>query len=197
MLPDFPMIKERFEKVINRYLQRLVRQESLLSQIREERHFEGNRTSCNTEDGEIDVSSYREFSGQIEVKKEEIIAKGPMALIEKVQVVAEELKKQKAQYLFEKLNQVTERAGTQVNAKGQPFTFDHFLAGLEKIWIDFDESGNPHMPTVVVNPVLGAKLKDKLPEWEANPENKKRFDALIEKKRKEWNDREGNRKLVN
>jgi len=47
-----------------------------------------------------------------------------------------------------------------------------------------------------VSPNLGAKLKEKLPEWEANSEYKKRFEDLIERKRKEWNDRESNRKLV-
>jgi hypothetical protein len=83
-----------------------------------------------------------------------------------------------------------------VNGKGQPFTFELFLETLEKISIDFDDQGNPYLPTVVVSPELGAKLKSKLPEWEANPDYDKRFKELIERKRKEWNDRESHRKLV-
>ena len=197
MLPDFPRIKTRFRRVINQYLQRLVRQEPFLSEIREERHFEGDKISCRTEDGETDVSDYKEITGQLEIKKEEIIAKGPLAFIEKTRVVAEQIKKQKAEYIFEKLNEITEKTGNKVDAKGQPLTFEHFIEGLRKIQIDFDESDKPHLPTMVVSPILGAKLREKLPQWEADPENKKRFDELIGKKRKEWNDRESHRKLVN
>jgi len=196
MLPDFPKIKEKLKEAINRYLQNLVRQEPFLSQIRVEHHFEGNRMSSGTEDGELDQSEYKEISGEFSIKKEDIIAKGPMAFIENVYNTAEEIKKQKAKLVFEKLKEVTDKTGNVVNGKGQPFTFDLFIEMLEKIWIDFDDQGKPLLPTVVVSPELGAKLKEKLPEWESNPEYKERFEDLIERKRKEWNDRESNRKLV-
>ena len=196
MLPDFPKIKEKLKKAINRYLQNLVRQEPFLSQIREERHFEGNRMTLKTQDGELDQSEYKEISGELSIKKEDIITKGPMAFIENVYNTAEEIKKQKAKLVFDKLKEVTDKTGNVVNGKGQPFTFDLFIESLEKIWIDFDDQGRPYLPTLVVSPNLGAKLKEKLPEWEANSEYKKRFEDLIEKKRKEWNDRESNRKLV-
>lgn len=196
MLPDFPKIKGKFEEVINRYLQNLIRQEPLLSQIREERHFEGNKLSSKIENGESYQSSYKKISSKYSIKREDVIAKGPMAIIENIQNIAEEIKKQKAKLLFDKLNEVTDKTGNVVNGKGQPFTFELFIEILEKISIDFDDQGNPYMPMVVVSPEMGAKLKDKLPEWEANLVYKKRFDNLIERKRKEWNDRESHRKLV-
>ena len=52
------------------------------------------------------------------------------------------------------------------------------------------------MPQLVVSPQMGATLREKIPEWEKDLEHKKKFDELIEKKRKEWNDRESHRKLV-
>ncbi len=196
MLPDFPKIKERFVEATNRYLQNLIRQEPLLSQIREERHFEGNKMSSKTENGELDQSSYKEISGKFSIKREDIIDKGPMAFVENIQNIAEEIKKQKAKLMFDKLNEITDKTGNVVNGKGQPFTPDLFMEMLNKIWVDFDDQGNPYLPTIVVSPEMGAKLKEKLPEWEANPEYKKKFEELIKRKRKEWNDRESHRKLV-
>jgi len=43
---------------------------------------------------------------------------------------------------------------------------------------------------------MGAKIEERIPEWEANPDYKKQFEEVIEAKRKEWNDRESHRKLV-
>lgn len=196
MLPDFPKIKEKFKLAINKYLKNLVRQEPLLSQIREQRHFEGNKMTSKTEDGELDNTSYKEISGGYSIKREDVIAKGTMAYIENIQSVAEELKKQQAKLLFDKISEVTKKTGNIVNGKGQPFSFEIFIETMEKIQIDFDEMGKPYLPTLVVSPQLGDKLNEKLPEWESNPEYKKKLDEVIERKRQEWNDRESNRKLV-
>lgn len=196
MLPDFPGVKERLLRIVNRYLQRLIREEPFLSEIREERHFEGNKISSRTDEGNLDESGYIEMSGNMVVKKEEIIVKGPAALVEKIKETAEQIKKQKAEVVFKKLNEITEQAGTVVNAKGGPFTFDLFLESLKKIRIDFDDQGNPHMPTLVMSPVLAARIKEKIPEWESAPKYKKQFDEIMVQKKKEWDDRESNRKLA-
>lgn len=198
MLPDFPRIKEKFVEAINEYLESLIRQEPLLSQFRTERHFEGNRISSKTESGELYQSSYKKISAESSVKREDVIAKGHMAFIENIQNVAEEIKKQQAKLMFDTIKEVTDRTGNVVNGKGQPFTHELFMESLEKIDIDFDDQGKPCLSNyrVVVSPELWAQLKDKLPEWEANPEYKKKFEELIERKRKEWSDRESNRKLV-
>jgi hypothetical protein len=160
MLPDFPKIKGEFVRVIDRYLQELVRQEPLLSQIQEERDFEGNKMSSKTEDGGVYKSAYKEISGQYSIKREDVIAKGPMAFMENIQSIAEKLKEQKAKDFFDKLREVVDETGNVVNGKEQSFTFELFMEGLEKIWIDFDDEGNPSLPTVVVSPELGMKLKD-------------------------------------
>jgi hypothetical protein len=196
MLPDFPKIKEKFREAINRYLQDVVQQEPLLSQFRQERHFEGNKMSSKTEKGELEESSYKEVSVEYSINREDVITKGPMAFIENIQKVAEDIKEQQAKLMLDKLKEVTDRTGQVVDGKGQPFSHQLFMEMLGRIQIDFDDQGNPYLPTVIVPAEMAAKLKDTLPEWEANPEYKKRFDQLIERKRKEWSDRESHRKLV-
>ncbi len=196
MLPDFPSIKRENREAVNRFLQAQLRQGPLLSEIGEKTHFEGNKISSIAATGESTESTYRKLSSQYSIKREDVIAKGTMAFIENIQNVAEEMKKQKARLLFDRLNEVTAQTGNRVDAKGGPFTFELFMELLGKIAIEFDDRGNPILPTLIISPEMGAKLKHKLPEWDANPEYKKRFDEIIERKRKEWNDRESDRKLV-
>lgn len=196
MLPDFPKIKRNLAEAANRCLEDLVRQEPLLSQIREERHFEGDRISSGAVNGESHASSYKEVFGKLSLDRDEIIAKGPAAFIESIPEIAEKIKKQKAQLFLEKLGEVADRSGSAVDGKGRPLTFDLFLEVLDKMTIEFDANGEPFMPTIFVPPELGAKLKQRIPEWDANPEYKTRFESLIKRKKEEWNDRESYRKLV-
>jgi len=196
MLPDFPKIKGKFRQAINRYLQDVVRQQPLLAQFRQERHFEGNKMSSKTEERGLEESSYKEMSVEYSINREDVIMKGPMAFIENIQNVAEDIKKQQAKFMLDKLKELADRTGQVVDGKGQPFTHELFMEMLERIQIDFDDQGNPSLPTVFVPPEMAAKLKEKIPEWESNPEYERRFEELIERKRKEWNDRESHRKLV-
>jgi hypothetical protein len=196
MLPDFPKIKKKHVEAINKYLKELINQDPLFSGIRVEHHFEGSRMSYKTVDGEPNETEYQAASSEFQIKKEDVIAKGAMAYVENLRDAAEEMKRQKAGYLFEKMKEVTDKTGNVVNGKGQPFSFELFVEMIKKIWIDFDEDGKPIMPTVVVSPELGEKLRVILPEWEKKPEYKKIIDDIIEEKRKEWNDRESHRKLV-
>ena len=196
MLPDFPKIKKKHGEAINKYLKDLIHQDPLFLGIRVEHHFEGSRMSYKTVEGEPNETEYQAASSEFQIKKEDVIAKGAMAYVENLRDAAEEMKRQKAGYLFEKMKEVTDKTGNVVNGKGQPFSFELFVEMIKKIWIDFDEDGKPIMPTMVVSPELGEKLRVILPEWEKKPEYKKIIDDIIEKKRKEWNDRESHRKLV-
>ena len=165
MLPDFPNVKRKFRERVNEYLRALVRQDPLLSQIREQPYFEGNRMSSIDATGKSTESTYRTVSSQYSIRREDVIAKGPTAFIENIKNVAEEIKKQKAKLLFDRINEATEKTGNTVDGKGGPFTFELFMELLGKIVIEFDGRGNPILPTLVISPEIGAKLKHKLPEW--------------------------------
>lgn len=195
MFPDFPKIKERFRAEYSKYLQKLTRDDPLFAGIKEERHFEGDRMSHRPEVGEKE-STYTLHSSELIIKKEEVIEKGPQAFFEKIQGIADEIKKKKAELLFKTMNDVTKETGNIVDAKGKPFEFDSFYEMIEKIWIDFDMQGKPKMPLMVIPPQMGNAFMKKIAEWELNPDYKKRLDELFERKRKLWNDRESNRKLV-
>ena len=91
---------------------------------------------------------------------------------------------------------VTTKTGNVVDAEGKPISYELLLRTLETIQLDFDDNGNPLMPTMVVSPEQYEKMKEKIVEWENDPECNKQFEKIINQKRKEWHDRESNRKLV-
>jgi len=95
------------------------------------------------------------------------------------------------------LEKVTERTGNVVKGeKGEGITPKLILDAIEKMEIGFDEKGNPIMPVLVMSPQDFEKIKAEQKAWESDGELEKRRREIIEKKRKEWIDRESNRKLV-
>jgi hypothetical protein len=93
--------------------------------------------------------------------------------------------------IFEYLGQVCDATGNVVDGRGQPFSFDHVLEALEKVQIDFDEAGNPELPTMVVSPEVFQKLKMNPP----TPEQLRKRDEIIERKRGEHNARRRTRQI--
>jgi hypothetical protein len=197
MLPDFPEIKRKFVDLIMKYLRDSVHNDPLISQLKEEQHFEGDKWSMKTEDGELNESSYKKISSdEINLKREDIIKKGSMAFIENFTKAAEEMKEKQAKMIIEKITEITDKTGNVVNGKGSPFTFELYLEMLEKVWIDFDDQGNPHLPTLIISPDMAPKMNELFKEWQKNPDYEKRIQELIKKKKAVWDDRESHRKLV-
>jgi hypothetical protein len=197
MLPDFPMLKRKIQEMAVEDTQDQIQQDPILSRIRRELLFEGNRSSMKTENGETEESSYKGISAPNSVEREDIINKGHIAFMGNIRdEMIENVRGQQIRQLFDTVEKAAEKSGNVVNGKGQPITFEHFLELFEKIQIDFDEEGNPHGLFFAMHPNTFAKIKDKLLEWENNPEYKKKYEEILEKKRKEYYDRENHRKLV-
>ena len=152
--------------------------------------------STHYSDGEVDRPNYERLSSALSVKDDDLIKMGPQAFIDGLNRTAEELREQQSKLVFERMNEVTQKTGNTVDAKGQPLSHHLLLQTLEKIEIDFDDEGQPIMPTLVVSPAQYEKFKKKIVEWEKDPKCQDNFNKLIESKRKVWHDRESNRKLV-
>jgi hypothetical protein len=93
---------------------------------------------------------------------------------------------------FEYVGQLSDAAGTSIDAKGRPPSHELFLEMIEKIDIEFDKDDKPIMPTLVVNPEMAEVLR-KLPP--PTPEQEKKHQDLMSRKRQEYNDRRRHRKL--
>ena len=196
MLPDYPSIKRKIQKKFVEAIKREIQKDPLLSQIRIHHIHEGDILTSSSIDGYSESVSYRLMSAKLEITKEEIIKKGPNAFFSKVDVIAKEMTKQQSRLLFEKMEKVTERTRHVVDAKSKSISPQLILEALEKIAIDFDEFDNPIFPALVLHPDQYDKIKDETPKWDSDPELRRKHRELIEKKRREWIDRENRRKLV-
>ena len=67
---------------------------------------------------------------------------------------------------------------------------------FEKIWLDFDEYGRLKPPAIWGGKTAMEKMAAAIVEIESTPALRRRYEALMEKKREEWRDREIARNLV-
>ena len=80
------------------------------------------------------------------------------------------------------MNQITNLTGNVLDAQGKKFTLDIINDQLEQIDISFDKDGNPKLPQLYTSPELSKKIAG----LEETDEQRKRFEQIIDKKRKEY-----------
>jgi hypothetical protein len=97
---------------------------------------------------------------------------------------------------FDRFHEITESVGNAMDMKGEPFTAESYLDSIEKIDLDFDMFGIPIYPTHVIHPVMAETIRFQFARLGTESRLRDRANALIERKRKEWRDREGRRRLV-
>ena len=197
MMPDFQKVKARCNEIVNAHMKRIMMADGLLSQIKSYREFEGDSMSVRPEGHRHEKqSSYDLVQSEVKISRAEMIQKGLAAYLERVTPAAMDMQRQQVQKIFKKIEEVTNATGNVLDAKGQPPTPELLLAALDKVWIDFDDNGNPRLPTMFSGTEAAPKMRDALNKLQTEEPYKKKHDDLIEKKRKEWNDRESHRKLV-
>lgn len=197
MLPDFIEVKRKLSKQVQKYLREKIKNsESFLREIRQKIQHEGGRLHMKTYDGYVDEIEYKALESEFTIKSDEIIKEGIGAFKKHIDEVAKDISSQQAKIVFQKLNEITSKTGNVVDAKGEPFTKEKLLEVIEKIDVDFDEHGQPVNLMIVMGPVLFNKVKDQIPAWEKDEDFMKKHNEILERKRREWLDRENNRKLV-
>lgn len=197
MLPDFPDLKKTLRKNTDLLFEQAVRTQSYVtSELSAFLQHEGNKCTCETVDGEINEMNYKEIGTSITIKLDEAPELDPTKIREKISTAAREIVKQQMGMFFTTIEGIAEKTGNKVDARGKPFTPELVHELLRKIQIDFDDEGNPYLPSIIVGPDVAKQIEGKFEEWEKDPKFKKEFDKIIRIKREEWRDRESNRKLV-
>lgn len=197
MLPDFPNIKAKLVKLL---LSKTRMAQSLnlgpLADIKKTKQFEGNKAFLIREDGSIDEIEFKEFGANLPITDlKSVESQTPEDIIKMFNNAGKDIAKQQSKLTYEKINKGVKEVGNVIDAGGKPFCLDDFFRAIEKIQIDFDNFGNPYMPTFVGGQKAIESVYKVLPQLE-DPLYKKRYNELMEKKKEEWRDRESNRKLV-
>ncbi len=194
MLPDFPKVREfTNEKMMIWFHRRVFQKTGIMQEILKEEIHEGNRVELHRYDGTKQKVSMKPTVSEMRLERDEFKEKGLPAVLTAMDKTAADIARKQTKYFFEQLDDICEQAGQTYDAKGQPLSYDLILEQFEMVQIDFDENGQPLMPTILSGPKIH-EIFDKL---EITEEQEKRFEEIIEQKRSEWHYRESDRKLVN
>jgi len=197
MLPDFPVLKN---DINNNFLIRAFESarssDPLLANIRRYMQHEGHDGSYETMDGYKREKDYQTFESSYEIAVDEVINSDFEVILKKFYGMGLDATSKMAKYSFKQISSIIDETGNTIQANG-PWTKELFLETIEKILIDFDEeTGKPKMPSMYIHPSQAENVKKMIQESEKDSEYKKEFDRIMNQKRKEWHDREANRKLV-
>lgn len=198
MLPDLPKLKkELVEKILVPAFSEARWSDPLLGNIRATIQHEGKEMSYQTVEGNIENQPYEQFHGELTITPEEVIQQPLEHFIDKFRQMGIDAASQIARFSFQTIDKVIDKTGNKIDAKGKKLSPDLILESLEMLPIDFDpDTGKAKLPNFYIHPNQSEAYKKVIEEAKQDPEFKKRFDEMVERKRKEWNDREAVRKLV-
>lgn len=192
MLPSFTKINKKFENALQIYIDDISHKSQFISKLAVTKiSFEGNKIA-RMKNGKWIISNYEKVSTRFSFAADDIIKDGPLVLIENYVKSAEEIKKASEKLLFEELEEAADEEGNSTDFGGK-FDPYKFMESIEKIELSFDDFGNYSLELINFS---NENYKILVDEFENNPNFFKRWEEMMERKRKEWNDRESNRKLV-
>lgn len=178
---EFREIADGFNEEFMRTVSALVRGEGFLSMIRHRSvsHMAGAR-AANDPSLEEPTSGLLPVTTTMQLPFDALEAGDANRLIDTLVNAAKEMKSEMTRRTFAQMDAIAEEHGMVVDARGRPFSADLFVEMLEKIEIDFDESGKAILPACVVHPSNMEKMRATLDTDEA----KEKIAAVIAKKKK-------------
>lgn len=198
MLPDYPKVKARLvEKFMDRM--KLVHKAhlSVFAEVPPTIMHEGNRHVLTREDGSVDEMTPKrmEAAATLEFDMREAEKLEPSQILKLIDTLAEGLAREKINLFVQTMDEAVTKVGnvTDPSKKGVEAFFD----AMEKRLLDFDEHGQPGQTQILVFSEESAeRVKAIERQIMETPELRRRYEAIIEKKREEWRDREIARNLV-
>ena len=195
MLPDFPETKRLFSRFFRTYMRRKVREVSPYGAVQTRYLHEGRTMKITRADQSESTSGMEQLSVHLEIKFDEIESLTLQKAIEKHDAMIADMVQKQTHFVRERMSSEIPESQT-LNAKGRKFDAQVVIEMLEKMQIDFYPDGTPHEIFVDGPLFTPERMAAVDKEFESNPELKRKFDEMMEKKKEEWRAREADRKLV-
>lgn len=198
-LPRYKEVKQIVEKSVSRRFTNTMHLE--MAPFNESPRIvqhEGKTLIHNTLDNQESkkVMSYKRAQVDYRLEYTKLASMTADDILKLVDEKAKDMGGQMAKYQFEVLNETVKSTGNIIDANGKKLTPDLFLETISKISISFDKDGNPKMPTIVISPKMADDWRRVISEAEADPEHKVKFEAIMKKKKEEFDAEQASRKLV-
>jgi len=108
--------------------------------------------------------------------------------------LGEELGADQARVIFQRMSEPSPRS--MPIQGGGPLKFEMIFDTWAKMEIDFGADGEPIWPEITLKPEFQAEFNAKFTQWLEDAVNKDKLAALIIRKRKDFDEREARRRLV-
>lgn len=197
MLPDYPKLKKEISEVLDFFFRKRIEQYSMAtSGIAKSRRFEGRSSATIKSSGDKNEMSQIKCETPMEIAYKDVPTLDIIRIINMIDKAADDFAGQIDRSFYKSLSEIIEKAGQTVNHKGRPISGEILLEALEKMFIPFDEKGNPELPQFHIHPDSGESFKKAIIDLHEDPELKIKFRELISRKLGEWRAHEASRKLV-
>ena len=178
---DMPFALHEYDAAYGQFfseaLQRLAQARSpILSQIRRMAMAGPLGSRIRTHDGVDVMLDEQEAGAELTIDLGAIRTGHFDSLYSQLDKASDEMARSLVGGLVQNLDAITAGTGNQVNAGGQPLSFEVFYAALEKIEFSLDENDDLVMPSLFVHPDTARKLQE-LPD--ATPEQEAQLSALF------------------
>lgn len=196
MLPDFTKATEGMKIHLNEFFKKRIKVHNpSFRDISVRLIHEGTgTTTINAENNFNHQMDLQAFQASTTITHDELI-NNPEKVYEMLDELAKQMAEQEARMMFEAVSEVTEKTGQITKRKGE-VTPEVLFEMFGNMLISFNKKGQPEMPAIHAGPHLIPEIKAAMAKIQNISEYKQQFDALILRKKREWYDRESNRKLV-
>jgi hypothetical protein len=196
VLPDYPAIKRSLAEALEERLRiRFLFYLGPLAEIGHHRQFEGHQIATARPEGER-VDDPRELLETITIRIDEVPTLTLATIMARLDEAARKLAQAHSRMVYEQIDQAVSDVGNTVDCRGEALSARHLLAMIDKVQIDFDDRGQPELPSLFINPQNQKAVERAFEELNSDPELAGLWRAIIDRKREEWRDREASRGLA-
>jgi hypothetical protein len=195
MLPRIANLDREFVNAVQNYVRTHSRESQLLKEIRAHVIHEGHASAIRRSADELEHAKMTEAAAETTMAFAEIDNVDSDYVLAKANDISSQFQKHMSQHLFETINEVTEKTGLRADAKGQGLTNDLLIELFSKMQMNFERSQHGDV-TIVASPQMIPTFQKLERQMQEDPQMKKKWDDMIERKRNEFREREINRNLV-
>jgi len=197
MLPDFVEVKKRVHELLMHYMQGRVQHHlGFMSQVPRVVIPEGQHNRLVRSDGSVDDTKLKKVQGSEEINTDPKNGLHFKAVLQKLDAIAKQIADEQQRQMFARINEVTEKTGNVTKAPLKEFGLKHLNDMLEKIEIEFDEKGEPRLPSMICGPKMAESIMARREQIESDTVEKARKAEILARKKEAFRAREGRRRLV-
>lgn len=198
MLPDYPELKNRIRELYVE-LMKVHRKQffPLQGMVKQSIIQEGTNPEYQTEFKgviENEVMNIMKYESKATFQKKELFKMSLGQVLDKFLEAAHEIGENVELSSIKEISDSLDRKG-QTTTVSKDITPDDIIRAIESVSISFDEHGKANLPTIMGSPETIDKFQESFILLDQEP-YRSRLNEVIEIKKRDWNDREASRKLV-